>query len=216
LYVSDCYDEQVLIFIGGRTMSNPVLNDSVTTAAPEGEARDPVAEALKMIEQTHAAIVQVRAQVDDTARLLGELARISTAFDSVGDRLVNATFKASGEATRGVPSHAVIVSFVEELGDLARLALGGARDIRRELRARAANPTPPAAVFHETDSALHELAAALRRVAQRPLRPATASPIEIENRTVPPPTPRAPSALERALAAGIFAAATSKPTGFKN
>ena len=196
-------------------MSNPAVNNSGTVGASEGEARDPVADALKRIEELHTAIVNVRAQVDETARLLGELARISTVFDSVGDRLVNATFKASGDATRGVPSHAVLVSFVEELGDLARLALGGARDVRRELRARAIKPGQPINVFQETDLALHELALSLKRLALRPSRPPAAA-IEIENRTTPPPPPRAPSALERALAAGIFAAATNKPGGYKN
>lgn len=200
-------------------MSNPVANGSATAiTASDGEARDPVAEALKMIEQMQAAILTVRTQVQETERLLGELARISTVFDSVGDRLVNATFKASGDATRGVPSHTVLVSFVEELGDLARLALGGARDVRRELRARATKPgVPSASPFQETDLALHELAAALKRLALRP-RPPSAS-IEIEHRTTPPPPPppRAPSALERALAAGIFAASqSSKNGGFKN
>jgi len=199
-------------------MSNPVVDSSGTTgASSDGETRDPVAEALKMIEQMHAAVLKVRTHVQDTERLLGELARISTVFDSVGDRLVNATFKASGDATRGVPSHTVLVSFVEELGDLARLALGGARDVRRELRAQGAKPgVPPTSAFQETDLALHELASALKRLALRPQRPA-AAPIEIENRTTPPPTPRAPSPLERALAAGIFAASQStKNGGYKN
>jgi hypothetical protein len=196
-------------------MSNPAVNNSGTVAASDGEARDPAADALKRIEELHTAIVNVRAQVDETARLLGELARISTVFDSVGDRLVNATFKASGDATRGVPSHAVLVSFVEELGDLARLALGGARDVRRELRARALKPGQPINIFHETDLALRELALSLKRLSLRPPRP-TAPPIEIENRTAPPPPPRTPSALERALAAGIFAAANNKAGGYKN
>jgi len=197
-------------------MSNPVVTSSGTAAASDGESRDPVTDAQKRIEEMHAAIAKVRDQVDETARLLGELARISTVFDSVGDRLVNATFKASGDATRGVPSHAVLVSFVEELGDLARLALGGARDVRRELRARAAKPGQPGSVLLETELALNELSAALKRLALRPVRqPATT--IEIENRTTPPPTPRTPSPLERALAAGIFAAASPNKTGgYKN
>jgi len=138
-------------------------------------------------------------------------------FDSVGDRLVNATFKASGEATRGVPSHTVLVAFVEELGDLARLSLGGARDVRRELRARSNQATPSAAVLHDADAALKELANNLRRISQRPGRlVSTPSPIEIENRTVPPPPPRVPSALERALAGGVFASTGPKAGGYKN
>jgi hypothetical protein len=201
-------------------MPNPALNQPGAAVTSEGETRDPVADALKLIEQTHAAIVKVRAQVEDATRLLSEFARISAVFDSVGDRLVNATFKASGEATRGVPSHTVLVSFVEELGDLARLSLGGARDVRRELRARSNNPSPPATIFHDTDSALQELANTLRRLSQRPTRPAaTTSPIEIENRTAsPPPVPRVPplpSALDRALAGGVFSTA-AKSGGYKN
>jgi hypothetical protein len=199
-------------------MSNPALNESAAAATSDSESRDPVAEALKMVEQTHAALLKVRAQVEDATRLLSEFARISAVFDSVGDRLVNATFKASGEATRGVPSHTVLVAFVEELGDLARLSLGGARDVRRELRARSNSATPSATVLHDTDALLRELSSALRRISQRPAARivATPNPIEIENRTVPPPPPRVPSALERALAGGVFASTGPKAGGYKN
>ena len=198
-------------------MSNPALTQTNTAATSDGESRDPVADALKMIEQTHAALVRVRAQVEDATRLLSEFARISAVFDSVGDRLVNATFKASGEATRGVPSHTVLVAFVEELGDLARLSLGGARDVRRELRARSNQTTPSAATLQDADAALKQLANSLRRISQRPSHVVpTPSPIEIENRTVPPPPPRVPSALERALAGGVFASTGPKAGGYKN
>ena len=199
-------------------MSNPALNQPGTAAPSDGESRDPVTDALKTIEQTHAALMKVRAQVEDATRLLSEFARISAVFDSVGDRLVNATFKASGEATRGVPSHTVLVAFVEELGDLARLSLGGARDVRRELRARS-NQTD--AVGGDAsgrrcgaegagEHAAPDLAAAVARIVPTP------SPIEIENRTVPPPPPRVPSALERALAGGVFASTGPKAGGYKN
>ena len=198
-------------------MSNPALNQPGTAAPSDGESRDPIADAQKMIEQTHAALLRVRAQVEDATRLLSEFARISAVFDSVGDRLVNATFKASGEATRGVPSHTVLVAFVEELGDLARLSLGGARDVRRELRARSNQTTPSAATLQDADAALKQLANSLRRISQRPAHVVpTPSPIEIENRTVPPPPPRVPSALERALAGGVFASTGPKAGGYKN
>jgi hypothetical protein len=198
-------------------MSNPALNQPGTAAPSDGESRDPVTDALKTIEQTHAALMRVRAQVEDATRLLSEFARISAVFDSVGDRLVNATFKASGEATRGVPSHTVLVAFVEELGDLARLSLGGARDVRRELRARSNQTTPSAATLQDADAALKQLANSLRRISQRPAHVVpTPSPIEIENRTVPPPPPRVPSALERALAGGVFASTGPKAGGYKN
>ncbi len=199
-------------------MSNPALNEPTAFATSDSDPRDPVAEALKMVEQTHAALLKVRAQVEDATRLLSEFARISAVFDSVGDRLVNATFKASGEATRGVPSHTVLVAFVEELGDLARLSLGGARDVRREVRARSNSAAPSAAVLHETDAMLKDLSATLRRISQRPAARIvpTPNPIEIENRTVPPPPPRVPSALERALAGGVFASTGPKSGGYKN
>jgi len=198
-------------------MSNPALNQPETAAPSDGESRDPITDALKTIEQTHAALMRVRAQVEDATRLLSEFARISAVFDSVGDRLVNATFKASGEATRGVPSHTVLVAFVEELGDLARLSLGGARDVRRELRARSNQTTPSAATLQDADAALKQLANSLRRISQRPAHVVpTPSPIEIENRTVPPPPPRVPSALERALAGGVFASTGPKAGGYKN
>ena len=148
--------------------------------------------------------------------MLSEMVKVSSVFDSVGDRLVNATFKASGEATHGVPSHAVLVAFVEELGDLARLALGGARDVRRELRARTNSPAQTT-IFHDTDLALQELSTNLRKLAQRPTRPAPPRPIEIENRSAqPPPPPRVQSALDRVLTAGVFAHGAPKSGGYKN
>ena len=204
--------------MGGQEMSTSALNNPRTAAASEGELRDPVVEALKVIEQTHAAIAKIRVQIDDSTRMLSELLKVSAVFDSVADRLVDATFKASGEATRGVPSHTVLVAFVEELGDLARLALGGVGDVRREVRACASSASQPA-IFHDTDLALQELAANLRRIAQRPTAPASTGSIEIENRAgrpPPPPPPRAQSALDRILTAGVFAHGAPKSGGYKN
>src|SRR3954467_15020311 len=57
-------------FHGGRDMSNPALNQPGIAVTSDGESREPIADALEMLEQTHAALVKVRAQVEDATRLL--------------------------------------------------------------------------------------------------------------------------------------------------
>src|SRR5436305_861664 len=57
-------------FHGGRDMSNPALNQPETAAPSDGESRDPITDALKTIEQTHAALMRVRAQLDAATRFL--------------------------------------------------------------------------------------------------------------------------------------------------
>src|SRR5689334_25258677 len=137
-------------------MSNPVVpRFGIAAVAADGDRPELVGDAQKMVERTRAALLEMRVRLEESARLLAELTRISAVFDTVGDRLMKATFKASGDITRGLPSQVVLLSFVEELASLSRQALGGAADLRRELRARIARPAAPGTnPFLETELAL--------------------------------------------------------------
>lgn len=185
-------------------MSNPVApRFGIAPVAADGDRPELVGEAQKIVERTRAALLEMRVRLEESARLLAELARISSVFDNIGDRLMKATFKASGDVTRGLPSQVVLISFVEELATLSRLALGGAADLRRELRARIARPAPGSNPFLETELALRELSASLQRLTARAVQP-PALTIEIEDRSArtpgtPPPFPRLTSPPEPPL-----------------
>jgi hypothetical protein len=83
-------------------MSQPAANNSGLTAASDGDNRDPSLEAVKVIEQARAVLDALQAHADETGRILGEITRIGRTFDAVANHLLDSTFKATDEATRGV------------------------------------------------------------------------------------------------------------------
>ena len=202
-------------------MSNPGTDGSAATVASDGELGDASAEALKMIEQARAALTSVQAKSDEMSRLLADLATISAAFDSVASRLVDAAFRVTGEATRSVPSRGALSAVVEELGRLARLAMGAAGDVRRELKAQDDRRVSTAGALQESDVVLQDLAATVKRMAAPPERSRPPA-IEIETIDTAARTPagrspaRGSSALERAISASTLASRSPKSGGYKN
>lgn len=201
-------------------MSHPAADNSGLTAAPDVEPRDASLEVLKVIEQARAVLDTVQAQSEETSRVLAEIARIGGMFDAVANHLLDATFKATDEATRAVPSRAAVVKLVEELGDLARISLGASGDARRELQNRNGADLASTSTLRAADAALQELAAALTRHASRPTR---FRPLVIEIETLEPANAKATrrpqsgsSDLERAIAATAFASQLPKSGGYKN
>lgn len=200
-------------------MSHPAADNSGLIAASEGEPRDGSSEAVKIIEQARAVLDALQAHADETGRVLAEITRIGRTFDAVANHLLDSTFKATDEATRGVPSREAVIKLVEELGDVARMSLRASGDARRELQNRNTGYQDSAAVIRAADGALEELASALTRLASRPVR--SRPVIEIE--TLEPSAAkaagrpqRASSDLERALAATAFASHFPKAGGYKN
>jgi hypothetical protein len=202
-------------------MSQPAANNSGLTAASDGDNRDPSLEAVKVIEQARAVLDALQAHADETGRILGEITRIGRTFDAVANHLLDSTFKATDEATRGVPSREAVVKLVEELGQLARVSLGASGDARRELQNRNAGHQDSVAIIRAADAALEDLAAALTRLASRPVRARSLHAIEIETlepaAAKPVRRPQGSSSdLERALAATAFVSHFGKTGGYKN
>jgi len=194
-------------------MPNATTNDSASPSVSETETN--VSSAMKLVEQTQSAVGKVRAQIDEIARLMSELARINAVFESVADRLANATFKSSIDATSGAPPYSVVLSFIEELGDLAKRSAEGTRDIRRELRNYATNSSATAVAIRQTESALQGLTGVLKQIEDRNMRSAPAHTIEIETR-IPPTAQMTVAALAKAVAAGVWVGDLPKTGGYKN
>jgi hypothetical protein len=202
-------------------MSQPTTNNSGLTAASDGDNRDPSLEAVKVIEQARAVLDALQAHADETGRVLAEITKIGRTFDAVANHLLDSTFKATDEATRGVPSRDAVIKLVEELGDLARISLGASGDARRELENRNNGHQDSVAMIHAADAALGDLAAALTRLASRPVHPRSLHQIEIETfdplAGKPAKRPQGSSPeLERALAATAFVSHLTKAGGYKN
>lgn len=183
--------------------------------ANPGTPESAVSQASRLIEQAHVEILRARLQVTETIGLIAELTRISAVFESIAEGLVDATFKASSETTRGTTPQMVLLTFVEDLGDLARRAVLGAGDARREVNRLKSSATPTVGPLQSADAAIRQLGHAIKQLADRPAS-ATTNRIPVEHA---PPTgaskPRSPTPLEEAIAAGVFVPRGSR-SGFKN
>ncbi|HXI56218.1 MAG TPA: hypothetical protein VNO55_09170 [Polyangia bacterium] len=133
----------------------------------EAGSKDEFVAASKLAQQAHAELVKARAHVAESIGLISELTRISAVFESVAEGLVDATFKASRETTRGAAPQEVLLSFVEELGDLARKAVVGAGSARRELHCLKSNLVSAAGPLQTADAAIDELEVAVKQLSQR-------------------------------------------------
>jgi ABC-type transporter Mla subunit MlaD len=199
-------------------MANSRTNGSasVELTTTEAEPGKSTSEALRLAQAAEAAAAKVRARLDEISRVMADLMKINAVFESVADRLANATFRASVDATRGVAPRAVLVAFVEELADLARRTSEGTREIRKELRNYAATAGVTALALRQAETALQGLLGVLEQMAERQAR--AGQPIriiEIETR-VPPSPQMTVAALAKAVAAGGWLAEPPKSGGYKN
>jgi hypothetical protein len=202
-------------FVEAEVMADERRVDPDPAGVLDPEKQNPVSEGVRVTKQTQTAIVHLRATVEDTARVVAELAKANAVFESVADRLVAATFKASQDATRGGATHTELVAFVEELGDLARLSLQASGNSRRQLRDFQKAIGPTAIAFHQARTSLEAFSTLLARLVERPAPRAAVRPIEVETR--PPPIPEdAISDWRTALAAAARDLGPSKSGGYKN
>lgn len=202
-------------------MSSSGFDGSGDMSAPDNVAREEKAlmELARLIEEAHAELIKARGQVGETVRLIAELGRISAVFESVAEDLVDATFKASEETTRGISPHAILLSFVDNLGSLAQRAVVGAGDIHREVNRLRTNASPSVGPLQTADAALAQLGQAVQRLSQQRRDQATARRIDVQvddrSTAKPGSRPRKPSALEEALATGLFVPRGAR-SGYKN
>ncbi len=178
-----------------------------------------LSELARLIEEAHVELVKARGQVSETIRLIAELTRISAVFESVAEDLVDATFKASNETTRGISPQMILLSFVDNLGSLAQRAVVGSGDIRREMNRLRTNVSPSAGPLQSADAALIQLGQAVQRLTEQRREQATASRIEVQvketNATRAGNRPRKPTPLEEALTSGVFVPRGQR-SGYKN
>jgi hypothetical protein len=198
-------------------MADANTNVLVIVGISETDPREIAAEASKVADKARVTLNQVREQLRAAERLGAMLDESTAVFESIAQRLLDATFRASDAATRAAASHAVVVSFVEELGDLARRSLKASSALRRELRDYQMTTAPALAATQQADTALGALTHAIKRVADRQAqaqaqaRPPAPRVIEVE--TTRPFLTRE-SARESDLA--FFKATSIKSGGYKN
>ena len=202
-------------------MSSSGFDGTGDFPAPDSASREEKAlsELARLIEEAHAELIKARGQVNETIRLMAELGRISAVFESVAEDLVDATFKASNETTRGISPHAILLSFVDNLGSLAQRAVVGAGDVRREVNRLRTNVAPSAGPLQTADAALAQLGQAVQRLSQQRRDEATGrrTEVAVDDRSMAKPAtrPRKPTALEEALTTGVFVPRGAR-SGYKN
>lgn len=191
---------------------------NATAAGPASREDVALSELARLIEEAHAELLKARGQVSETIRLIAELGRISAVFESVAEDLVDATFKASNETTRSVSPHAVLLSFIDNLGSLAQRAVVGAGDARREMNRLRTNVNPEAGPLQTADAALVQLGQAVQRLSEQRRDQGTARKIEVQvhdGSSGRAARPRKPSPLEEALTSGVFVPRGAR-SGYKN
>ena len=188
-------------------MAKEMKSEEEILDASDLDLSDPLAEAVHRVEQGQAALGRLRDLVEETAVRLQELACANTAFESVADRLVVATLKASENATRPDGSQpALSVALVEELAELARRSLIASGNGRSQLREHEKAAVSTKVATHEVNAALDALSALLKQLAASPAPTASIPRILVETR--PPPVP-----LKATMNWGRVG---SKPSPYKN
>lgn len=198
-------------------MANPVTTDTPPDEMSDNPSQESLAEALRLVEQTQAAVAKIRVQVDGLARLMTELAKVNAVFESVADRLAVQGLATGPAGTgTGAVERAGLLPFVNHLAELARQTSEGTREIRKELRAHAMNAATTAVAVRQTENALVGLWNVLKQLMDRVPRPAPARAIEIETR-VSGSAQLTVAALARAVAAGVWKIDMPKAGGgYKN
>ena len=197
-------------------MAKPVTTDTPPDEMSDNPSQESLAEALRLVEQTQAAVAKIRVQVDGLARLMTELAKVNAVFETVADRLAVQGL-ASGPAGTGTGAveRPDLLPSVNHLAELARQTSEGTREIRKELRAHALSAATTAIAVRQTENALVGLWNVLKQLMDRAPRPVPVRAIEIETR-VSGSTQLTVAALARAVAAGVWKIDMPKAGGYKN
>ena len=186
-------------------MANDRNSKEEIPGASDLDVPDSLSEAMFTVEQGQAALGQLRDALEEAAARLQEVAGANAAFESVADRLVAATLKASEGATHHDGSQAS-VTLVEDLADLARSSLMASGKGRSQLREYEKTAISTKVAVHVASSALDALSALLKQLAASRAATPSLPPIEVETR--PPPLP-----MKATTNLGVFG---SKPSPYKN
>lgn len=164
---------------------------STEAKLPENE-KELLSEASRHAADVQAAMDSLEVHLRDAAKLVAAVERVNGVFTAVGDRIGNATFKASIDTTHGKSPREVAVSFVKELSELACMSLQGTRELRRELVNVKASASTVLPALRQAATAMQSLSGALRSLATRPNRTTWVKPpIIVETRTtLGPAAPR--------------------------
>jgi hypothetical protein len=172
------------------------------------DTSDPLSEVVRAAEQGQQALDHLQTMVADTALRLEELARANAVFESVADRLVAATLKASRDVTSGEGANRASFGLVEELAELARRSLLASGNGRSQLREYQKTAVPTRVAAHEAHTALETLSTLLKQLAEASRANALIPAIEVESRVLPPPVPKD--------ATSSWTAAPPRRGGYKN
>ncbi|MDX2023740.1 MAG: hypothetical protein SF187_26110 [Deltaproteobacteria bacterium] len=164
-------------------MSNATSTKPGTLLPPEADPRALEVQANRIIDDSRAALSLARNEADDVAQRLVALKSVCDHIEAMAAQLTTATFRASGEATKGTSARAVIVSFVEELGNMAKQAATVARELRGALGTRPYIASTVEANCRVSETALGDLSRIVRQLTEKADRP-VARTIQVENRAV--------------------------------
>lgn len=138
--------------------------------------------ANRIIDDNRTALAMARNEADDVSQRLVALKSVCDHIEAMAAQLTTATFRASGEAMKGSAARGVIVSFVEELGSMARQAATVARELRGVLGTRPYIASSVESSCRVSEAALSELSQIVHQLAEAANRPVVRT-IAVETRS---------------------------------
>ena len=165
-------------------MSDTTSTKPLQAPPPESDSRALEVQATLLINQTKAALARARTDSQQLAQRFESLTKVGETMDALAEQLATATFRAAGHATDGTSPRAAIVSFVEELGNLAKQAALASHELRGVMLQPSQNVALNDAAYRLNDAAQDDLLRVVHQLAEKASRNPAARTIQVENRFV--------------------------------
>lgn len=165
-------------------MSDTTSTKTLTAPPSEADSRALEVQATVLINQTKDALVRARTDSRDVAQRLESLTKVGETMDALAAQLATATFRAAGHATDGTSPRAAIVSFVEELGALAKQAALASHELRTVMLLPSLNVAANDANLRLNEAAQDDLSRVVHQLAEKANRQQAIHTIQVENRFV--------------------------------
>jgi hypothetical protein len=198
-------------------MSDTTSTKPLTAPPPEADSRALEVQATLLINQTKDALARARTDSHEASTRLASLTKVGEAMDALANQLATATFRAAGHATDGTSARAAIVSFVEELGTLAKQAAVASHELRTVMLQPGLNAAVNDAALRLNEAAQDDLCRVVHQLAEKASRQQTTRTIHVENRFVRTLTSASAEAMDDEQdESSDWSLGRSRSSGYKN
>ena len=162
-------------------MSDTISTKPGLSLPSDADPRALEVQANRIVDDSRAALAAAGNEAQAAAHRLSALKGVCEHIEALASQLTTATFRASGEAINSSGARGAIVSFVEELGDMAKHAAKAAAALRGVLGTRPYVASTAEAACKSSEAALTDLSRIVHQLAEKADRPVVRT-IEVEHR----------------------------------